>query len=227
MKKPAEQPDTCEDFSEIHKTMKTGRLWCQPDGEGICFLDSDGSTDEGCRLAPGTLMAACINGEWYPGILDYVRCPNGCHEWVLSGTSFRDTAMNGLHVRVPLYLQITRDDGAVFTLGSPGCLSSKEVACTHFYRYSDMPVMDAVWMHVEYVLRVCHLKDEDRQRYKESLRNILDGVEIDTALWQLVEQARDACGSYAEFYEYGEYTGLLNDWVEQIRKQAGLQKAGS
>lgn len=173
------------------------------------------------QLSLGTPVAAEINNITYPGFLDSRHHPTAQKwEWTIVGLDIWGTELEGLSVRVPIYVKIERDDGKIFDFENPGTLNAGDYNIgRHFYRYSDMNISQAVSMHMDGILKP--IDEEDRfvlKLYTDDL--IRDAGVINRDTLQLV---RDSCNNVKRYFcrwTPEKYLDDVNHWIEAELKSA-------
>lgn len=200
-----------------------GHLRCTEEG---MILISDLVEDYGIpyKLPPGMPVTVILDEIPYAGHLDCKYFSEGRLGWTIVGTNLWGTEMNGLYVRVPFYVKIERDDGAVFNLENPDshCDRYLNRGC-HFYQYSDMSIKEAVSMHIDGILN--QIEGESTWILKAYTKSLLDNaprLDIDVLDYVRTSCVNSKNNSALHSLEYREEE--TKHWVEfELKQQLGYQ----
>lgn len=170
------------------------------------------------KLPPGMPIAVTLDKIPYAGHLDCKYFSEGQLGWTIVGTNLWGKEMDGLDVRIPFYVKIERDDGAVFNLENPDshCDEQLNRGC-HFYRYSDMSIKEAVSMHIDGILS--QMEGESTwilKAYTESLLSNAPRIDIDT-----LDFVRRSCANSKynlPFYSPEHREEIIKYWIEHELK---------
>jgi len=167
------------------------------------------------KLPPGMPINTALDKIPYAGCLDYKYSANGRLDWTIVGTNLWGSELDGLEdVRVPFYVKIERDDGAVFDLENPGTLCNENFnKGRHFYRYADMSIKEAISMHINGILNPI---SEDStwilKMYIESLLSNALRLDID-----VLDMVRETCAnSKRNLSQWPRkvHMELIKHWIE-------------
>lgn len=147
------------------------------------------------KLSPGMPIAIELDKSSQPGFLDLQYHPITKRlEWTIAGMDIWGREMDGLLARVPLYVKIERDDGETYDLENPGTFNASDYNNGHhFYRYSNMDISQAISMHIDGILKLIDIDEEDRFVFKSYADYLIENArDINMDALRLV---RDSCNN--------------------------------